>query len=120
MAVTTTTSTPGRKGAISNSNSADLSGTEILRAAPASGISIYLRGCIICNGGTAQNVTIGEGETGGAVTTIIYGPIYMAANSQSPNLVTGEPVKLTAATALTADASGTTDVTIISEVEEKP
>lgn len=66
---------------------------------------ILLHHLTINNGANAIYVTIGEGETGGAVTTPLIGPIAMAANTSlqwdfNPWIV------LTAATSLTVDASG--------------
>ena len=98
MAITTTDSNPATLGWIANANSADLSGTEIVKAAPASGTNLLLERLVISSGG-AITVTIGEGETSGAVTTIIWGPVHMAANSQIEKIF-NRPVKLTAATAL--------------------
>ncbi len=86
---------------------ADASGCEELKAAPATGKSIFVDHLTINNGGNAISITIGEGETGGAVTTALIGPIAMAANSSLRfNFTSKGGMKLTAATSLTVDASG--------------
>lgn len=113
MAITTADSQPLRSGWIANGNTADLSGAETLRAAPGAGNELVLEKIVISSG-AAITVTIGAGETGGAVTTVIYGPVHMAANSQhTVNFERG--VVLAANTALVADASGAGNVTILAE-----
>lgn len=112
MAITLKSNTVGTSGFIANGNSADLSGCETLQAA-VTGKSIYLEKLTI-NSNTAINYTIGEGETGGAVTTALVGPIYCAANS-TQTIDFPRAIKLTAATALTADASGAGAVTIVAQ-----
>ena len=110
MAVTVTNPTPGRIGFLLNGTSADASGCEELKAAPAAGQSIVLDHLTVNNGGNAISITIGAGETGGAVTTALIGPIAMAANTSlqfdfnDTFLVLG--LILPAATSLTVDASG--------------
>ena len=118
MAITTQASTPARRGAITNSTTADLSGTETLRAAPGAGISIYLRHFVI-NTDTQLSITIGAGKTSTAVTTVIAGPFYLAADGNI-EVTLPEAIKLAANTALTADASGSGNVTILSTVYERP
>ena len=109
MAIAITTPQPGKFGWIINATSADLSGCEELKAAIA-GKSIIVDHITINNTG-AQTVTIGQGETGGAVTAALIGPIAMAANSSMQwDFPSG--MVLTAATSLTADASSTTAVCI--------
>ena len=109
-AVTLTNNNVDRVGFVVNANSADLSGCETLKAA-VTGKSIYIERIYIISG-TAINYTLGAGETASAVTTVIVGPIYCAADSNTP-LVFTRAIKLAAATALTADASGAGAVTII-------
>jgi hypothetical protein len=106
MAITKQSNTPATRGFAVNASSADLSGTEELQAAPAAGTNIYLTqleiSCV-----EAITVTIGAGETGGAVTTVLFGPFNFAAGNGSPISIQLNPaVKLAAATSLTADASG--------------
>jgi hypothetical protein len=105
MAIAITTPTVGKFGFILNATSADASGCEELKAAPAAGSSIIVDHLTINNGANAISITIGEGETDGAVTTALIGPIAMAANSYIQwDFPSG--VVLTAATSLTVDASG--------------
>ena len=111
MAITVTTPTPGKFGWIINATSADASGCEELKAAPATGLSIYLDHLTI-NSGAAITITVGEGETTGAVTTALIGPVSFAANqSMQWDFLNGGMV-LTAATSLTVDASGAGDICI--------
>jgi hypothetical protein len=112
MAITLKTNKVGNFGFIANGNSADLSGCETLAAA-VTGKSIVIERLTITSG-AAINVSVGEGETGGAITTTLLGPFYMAANSRI-DMPFPRGVKLTAATALTADASGAGNVTIIAQ-----
>ena len=109
MAILITTPQPGKFGWIINATSADLSGCEELKALVA-GKSIIVDHITINNTG-AQTVTIGQGETGAAVTTALIGPIAMAANSSMQwDFPSG--MVLTAGTSLTADASSNTAVCI--------
>lgn len=105
MAIAVTTPTPGKFGWIINATSADASACEELKAAPAAGLSIILDHLTINVGADAISVTIGAGETAGAVTTALIGPIAMAANTSLQwDFPSG--LVLAAATALTVDASG--------------
>lgn len=104
MAIAITTPTPGKRGWIINATSADASGCEELKAAPAAGTSIIVDHLTI-NSTAAISITIGAGETGGAVTTALIGPIDFAALS-SLQWDFPEGMVLTAATSLTVDASG--------------
>lgn len=114
MAITVTTPTPGKVGWIINATSADASGCEELKAAPAAGTSIFVDHMTINVGADAISITIGEGETGGAVTTALLGPISMAANTSLQWDFRGG-MKLTAATSLTVDASGAGAVCIFAQ-----
>jgi hypothetical protein len=111
-AFTTTTPSPGKFGWIINATSADISGCEELKAAPAAGLSIIVDHITVNNGAGAQSITIGEGESGpGSVTTALLGPIAMAANTSLQwDFPSG--MVLTAATSLTADSTSNTAVTI--------
>lgn len=110
MAITVTTPAPAGHGFFLNATTADASGCEELKAAPAAGSSIILDHLTINNGANAISITIGEGETGGAVTTAMIGPIAMAANTSLQwdfgRQAAMHGLKLTPATALTVDASG--------------
>jgi hypothetical protein len=114
MAIAVTTPTPGKFGFIINATSADASGCEELKAAPAAGLSIYVDHLTINNGANAISITIGEGETGGAVTTALIGPVAMAANT-SLQFDFRYGAKLTSATSLTVDASGAGAVCIFAQ-----
>lgn len=109
MAITLVTNNVDKVGFVANGNSADLSGCESLVAAVA-GKSIHVEKIHI-SAGAAINLTIGAGETGGAVTAVVIGPVYMAANSNAKYEFT-RPIKLAAATALVVDASGAGAATV--------
>jgi len=96
-----------------NVRSDDISGCEEIKAAPAAGHRLFITQLIISSA-AAITITIGEGETGGAVTTAILGPITFAAN-QHILWVFKHPISLTAATSLTCDASGAGVVNIFIE-----
>jgi hypothetical protein len=111
MAIAITTPSPGKFGWIINATSADASGCEELKAAPADGTSIIVDHLTINNGAGAQSITIGAGETTGAVTAALIGPIAMDANTSIQwDFPSG--MVLTAATALTVDSSSNTALTI--------
>lgn len=118
MAITVTTPDVGpgsQAGAfIINGVSADASGCEELKAAPGAGKSIYINRLTVNNGANALSHTIGEGETTGAVTTALIGPIAMAANT-SIQWNFKPPMKLTAATALVIDSSGAGAVCVFAQ-----
>ena len=105
MAIAVTTPSSGKFGWIINATSADASGCEELKAAPAAGLSIIVDHLTINNGASAISITIGAGENAGAVTTALIGPIAMAANT-SLQWDFSAGMVLTAATSLTVDASG--------------
>lgn len=113
MAITITTPGVAKFGWFLNATSADVSGCEELKAAPAAGLSIIVDHLTINNGaGGAQAITIGEGKTGAGVTTALLGPIAMAANTSLVwNFLNGG-IKLTAATSLTIDSSSNTDLSV--------
>ncbi len=118
MAITVTTPDvgPGSQGGafIINGVSADASGCEELKAAPGSGKAIYINHLTINNGANAISITIGEGETTGAVTTALIGAIAFAANT-SLQWDFYPPMKLTDNTALTVDASGAGAICVFAE-----
>jgi hypothetical protein len=118
MSITVTTPDigPGSQGGafIINGVSSDASGCEELKAAPAAGKSIYITRLTINNGANAISHTIGEGETTGAVTTALIGPIAMAANT-SIQWDFYPPMKLIAATALVIDSSGAGAVCVFAQ-----
>ena len=117
MAITITTNTPnddvfGNAFSIQGV-SANLSGCEELKAAPAAGVSIYLDSVLLSTD-TAVSITIGEGETSSAPTTARFGPIFLPANT-TVAWIFRRPIKMTAATSLTIDASGAANVTAVVE-----
>jgi hypothetical protein len=112
MAITLKSNSVGSIGFIANGNSGDLSGCETVVAA-VTGKSIYVEKIAISSA-AAINLTIGEGEAASAVETALIGPIYMAQNSNI-QFEFNRKLKLTAAKALTIDASGAGNVTIIAE-----
>lgn len=131
MAITATASTANQKRIepsgnatpfIINAFSADLSGCEEIKAAPAAGQIVLDKLSIICDVKDIT-VTIGAGETGGAVTTVIWGPIPFAAEVTAAGYIAGvqvtwEPkyqIWLPATTSLTVDTSGAGNVLVMAE-----
>jgi hypothetical protein len=117
MAISITTPQARKFGFIINATSADISGAEILKAAPAAGLSIIVDFICINNGAGAQGITIGEGINGAAVLTPLIGPCTMAANTslQFDFSREGFAVKgmaLTPGLALTCDSTSNTGVCI--------
>lgn len=111
MAITVTT--PGcKQGFIVNGVSADVSACEELQAAVA-GKKIKVRHLTI-NSGAGITITIGAGETTGAVTTALIGPISFAAN-ESMQWDFSPHMELPAATALVVDASGAGAVCVFAQ-----
>lgn len=97
-----------------NGTSADASGCEQLKAAPATGLSLHITSLIISSA-AAITITIGEGETTpGTPDAVILGPIAFAANQTLPWKF-DKPITLTAATNLVVDASGAGAVTVFVE-----
>lgn len=111
MAITVTT--PGAKqGFIVNGVSADASACEELQAAVA-GKKIKVRHVTI-NSGAGITVTIGAGETGGAVTAALIGPVSFAAN-ESMQWDFSPHMELPENTALVVDASGAGAVCVFAQ-----
>ncbi len=113
MAITVTTPTITGDFWCVNATSADASGCEELKAAPAAGTSLYIHYLVIsCV--SAITVTIGEGETTSAPDTNLIGPIPFATGNGSPVILDlhQTPIKLTAAKNLVVDASGAGAVTV--------
>jgi len=109
MAISKVSNTVDRAGFCVNFNSADISGCEELVAA-VSGKSIKVERLEL-SFGAAINVTLGAGETGGAVTTTLVGPIYGAANGFVSLNFEKRPIVVAAATSLTMDGSGAGNIT---------
>jgi hypothetical protein len=114
LAISVTTPVPGKFGWIINATSADASGCEELKAAPAAGLSIIVDFLTINNGANAISITIGSGAGAGAVETALIGPIAMAANT-SLQFMFSYGMWLTAAKSLTVDASGAGAICIFAQ-----
>lgn len=111
MAITVTT--PGAKqGFIVNGVTADASACEELQAAVA-GKKIKVRHVTI-NSGAGITITLGAGETGGAVTTALIGPVTFAAN-ESMQWTFNPPMELPENTALVVDAGGAGAVCVFAQ-----
>jgi hypothetical protein len=111
MAIDVTNPGPAKYGWFLNATSADASGCEELKAAPAVGTSIIVDHLTI-NSGAAITITIGEGKTGAGVTTPLIGPVSFAANQSIQWNFGNGCMILTAATSLTVDASGAGNICI--------
>lgn len=94
-----------------NCRSDDLTGTEELKAA-VTGKSHYVESLYVSSG-AAITVTIGAGKNAGALATVLCGPFYLAANTNTGLITFSRPIKLAAATALCVDASGAGNCCII-------
>jgi hypothetical protein len=93
-----------------NATSADASGCEELKAAPAAGLSIIVDHLTI-NSAAAITVTIGAGKNGAAVTTALLGPITFTAG-QTLQWDFPYGMVLPAATALDVDAGGAGNICV--------
>ena len=116
MAITINTPQPEKFGWFLNATSADASGCEELKAAPGSGRSIIIDHLTI-NSGASITVTIGAGETGGAVTTALIGPVSFAANQSIQwvfprGAIPPGGMRLPAETSLVVDSSGPGNICI--------
>jgi len=113
MAISVTSPQAVKSGWIKNAISADASGCEEIIAAPGAGLSLVIEHIVISSD-SAISVTIGEGETTGAVTTALIGPVTFAAGQSIPFPITGrtQGIKLTADTSLTVDASGAGNINV--------
>jgi len=115
MAIAVTSPQSDKAGWIKNATSADASGTEEIIAAPAAGISHYIRSISI-NSAATLSVTIGAGETGGAVTAALIGPVSLVAGATA-TYVFAPSMAVGAATALVVDASGAGVICIVAQGE---
>jgi len=113
MAVTVTSPQAASSGWIKNATSADASGCEVILAAPAAGTSIVVEHVVISSD-SAISVTLGEGESTGAVESALIGPVTFAAGQTIVFPMTGrtQGMVLTAAKALTVDASGAGNICV--------
>jgi hypothetical protein len=113
MAITKVSLTPDTFGFAVNGTSADVSGCEELVATPGAGKYLHLRHVTISSA-DAIAITLGTGETGGAVTNAVLGPISFAAN-QTIQWNFNPTIKLTVNESLTVDADGAGVVTVFAQ-----
>lgn len=110
MAITLNSLNPAKYGFVANGYSADMSGTEELKSAPGAGIQLVLTHLTV-NVGANLDITVGSGEAGGSVESVILGPLSMLAGATlSWNFGNGG-ILLPANKSLTLDASGAGGVT---------
>ena len=115
MAITVTTPT-AKNGFILNATSADASGCEELKAAE-SGKTIKVRQLTMSNNSEGTlTMTIGGGETGGAVTAALLGPVSLL-TGQSMSWTFNPPMEAGASTALVVDASGAGAICVFAQGE---
>ena len=112
MAIAVTNPAVGKFGFFLNATSANASGCEELKAAPAAGLSIYVDHLTISSD-AAITVSIGEGEAvPGTPDAVLHGPVPFAINQSIQwNFLNGG-MKLTAATSLVVDASGAGNINV--------
>lgn len=91
-----------------NATSADASGCEVLKSGTA-GKRIVIENLLI-NSDAAITVTIGQGETTGAVDEVKFGPVAMAINGTVT--FETESLALDAGEDLTVDASGAGNILV--------
>jgi hypothetical protein len=107
MAIDVTSPQAAGSGFVKNATSADASACEEIIAAPGAGTNIIVEYLVISSD-SAISITLGEGETGGAVTTALIGPITFAAGQTIafPFLGRVQGMELSDNESLTVDASG--------------
>lgn len=112
MAIVVTNPAVGKFGFFLNATSANASGCEELKAAPAAGLSIYVDHLTISSD-AAITVSIGEGESVPGTPDIVWlGPIPFGINQQMQwNFLNGG-MKLTEAKSLVVDASGAGNINV--------
>ncbi len=100
-----------------NAYSTDLSGGEELKAAPSTtGQALYIdRISIVFATASTITVTIGEGETGDGVTTVLIGPVPFSIVGTQAVFEFKAPLKLTDNTSLSCDSSGAGAANIVAE-----
>lgn len=113
MAITVT-SPDVKSGFIKNAISVDVSACEEIIAAVA-GKKIKIRQLML-NAGSAITLTLGAGETAGAVTTPLLGPLNIAENGIL-NWVFNPPLEVPVNTSLTIDSSGAGNVLVFCQGE---
>lgn len=113
MAITQTDLQSNTSGWISNATSANASACEIVKAAAGAGTNLIVDRLTIVAGATLT-VTVGSGETTGAVTSPIVGPVPMIAGLPVDIIFTNG-LRLAANTDLTVDASGSGNVCVVAQ-----
>lgn len=112
MAITKNTMQVTGYGFAVNATSTDVSGTEELVAAPGEGKYIHVTRIVVITA-SAITVTIGAGETGGAVSAVLLGPSIAFTAAIVPWVTEFNPAVLLAEnTALVVDADGSGAVNI--------
>lgn len=92
--------------------STDLQDCEEIRPAPATGLCTYIEHLFIsCV--EAVDITIGEGENAGSIVTPYTTFSFVATSGAPIDIHFTRPIKVTAATSFTADATAAGKVTII-------
>lgn len=115
MSITVTTPSC-KSGFILNATSADASGCEELKAA-VSGKKIKVRHLTISNNSVGTlALTIGAGETGGAVTAALLGPVSLL-TGQTMQWNFNPDMEVTAGTALVVDADGAGAICVFAQGE---
>jgi len=110
MAIDVQSPASARAGWIKNATSADASGCEEIIATPGAG-SWFEIDRVTISSDTAESVTLGSGETAGAVTTALLGPVTFAAG-QCIEWNFNPPMKTAANTSLTVDAGGAANICV--------
>jgi hypothetical protein len=96
-----------------NATSADATGCETILASPGTGYHLCISRLII-GIGAAITVTVGAGKSGTAVEGAFLGPVGGAAGTYVMDF-RDRPIRLTAAKALTVDASGAGSICVYVE-----
>ena len=113
-AVTLTNSGTSTYGWIFNAVSDDITGCEVIKAKPGAGANLILDSITI-NSRYNAAVVIGEGETSSAVTTVLFGPVWMT-SGDTATFVFPKGLRLNANSAMTADVTtGDGAVTIVGQ-----
>jgi len=110
MAITVTSPSTAKFGWIKNATSADASGCEEIIAAPGAGKHFEIDRVYISSD-SAESVTLGTGETAGAVTTALLGPVTFAAG-QCIRWEFNPPLRTDANVSLTVDAGGAANICV--------
>jgi len=116
MAITVT-SPNTTVGFIKNANSADASGCEEIIATPGAGKYFEISKVTISSD-SAISVTLGSGETAGAVTTALLGPVTFAAG-QCIDWVFNPPMRSVVNKSLTVDASAGGNINVFVQGKTK-